>query len=536
MAQLRYFDDQDVLHVRPLGPEKFIIGRVESCQIPITDDLASREHSRLDREPDGRYRVRDLGSRNHTYVNGEQINETLLTHGDMIRVGNHVFEFLDDTFDPSPLELSFLTPDRNEPAGTEWIKMKTPVAVVPSRLADLALLAAEAPYPARAEDVASSAIGRLLHVFKADRGFIALKGAGKRELKPVAHRGLTPAAGTSLKPVSETFVMSALLQTVAGRYPQSASQVEPQSGYAATALVAPIMHQARAAGVIYVDRPAGTNPFTPQNLHEMAAAAAQVGELMTQASKRLAENVSALGAPWLASFRRLQQAAATPIESNASFDIALRTLPGQLRCGDACDVIHVNQTRTDLLLLDYGGQGVAGLAMAQGIRTAVRTALALEGDAPDIERVVSAVNRAMPATNARQLVTCLLLSIDIDRGRVTYVNAGQPAPLLMAGAKRLVTLDHPALLLGIDANYNYTASVADLPAKFRVVCHTDGLPEAANAAGETLGSQRIHDLLLDERSFATAATVADAVMNALDHHRSGKALGDDATLIVLAHG
>jgi len=536
MAQLHYFDDHNVLHVRTLGPEKFIIGRVDSCQIPIADDLASREHARLDRESDGRYRVRDLGSRNHTYVNGEQINETLLTHGDMIRIGGHVFEFLDDTVDQDALDLSFLTPDRSEPPGTEWIKLKAALTILPERLADLALLAADAPYPARAEDVASSALGRLLHTLKADRGFVALRGSGKRELRPVAHRGLTPTAGAALKPVSESFVYAALLQTVAGRYPQDAGQMDAKSGYAPTALVAPLLHQGKTVGVVYVDRPTGTTPFSPQNVHEMAAAAVQIGELMTGAAKRLAEHVAALGAPWLASYHRLQQAALTPAESNDAFDVAVRLLPGQLRCGDAYDVIHVSHHRTDLLLVDGGGQGVPGYAQAQSIRLAVRTALSMDGEAPDVERVMSGINRSLIARQVRQLVMCLLLSIDLDRGRISYVNAGQPPPLLMAGAKRLITLDHPSLILGIDLNYNFAASVVDLPSTFRVVCHTDGLPEASNAGGEAFGAQRVHDVLLDEAAFTNAAGVADRIVKACDHHRSGKALDDDALILVLAHG
>ncbi len=537
MARLRYFDDRDNLHIRTLGHEKFLIGRAETCQIPLVDDLASREHSRLDRDPDGRYRVRDLGSRNKTYVNGEQITETLLTHGDMLRVGNHVFEFLDDTFQQETLDLSSITtPDRNEPAGTEWVKMKQPVTLPLDRVAHLSLLTSEAVYPARPEDVASAALGQLLHSMHADRGFIALRGENKRELRPLAHRGFTRVGGGAIKPVSETFVFTSLLQTVAGRYPQEGTPLDAKAGYAPTGVVSPIMHKNRPMGVLYADRPLGGRPFALQDLHQTLAAGTMLGELIAAASKKLAANVAAIGAPWLSSLRRFQQAATVAATGNDAFDVAARLLPGQLRCGDAYDVVHVSETRTDLLLVDAGGQGVAGLAQAHGIRTAFRTALETEGEPPEIDHAMSGINRSLVARQARQLVPCIWLSIDLDRGRVTYINAGCPPPLLMTGAKRLITLDHPSLLLGIDPNYNYAASIVDLPGSFRLVCHTDGLPETTNNGGDPFGSQRLHDLLLDEKAFAGAAGVIDLIFAAVDNHRAGKPCDDDALVVVVAHG
>jgi adenylate cyclase len=63
-----------------------VIGREVSCDLPVVDPEVSRRHAELSADADG-LRVRDLGSRNGTFVNGVQITDALLMSGDMLSVG-----------------------------------------------------------------------------------------------------------------------------------------------------------------------------------------------------------------------------------------------------------------------------------------------------------------------------------------------------------------------------------------------------------------------------------------------------------------
>jgi len=83
--------------------EDVTIGRGESNQLIVDDAAASRRHC-LIRKEDGRFRMVDLESRNGSAVNGLPLKEKLLAHGDEIRVGNSVFQFLAPT--DSGLDLS----------------------------------------------------------------------------------------------------------------------------------------------------------------------------------------------------------------------------------------------------------------------------------------------------------------------------------------------------------------------------------------------------------------------------------------------
>jgi pSer/pThr/pTyr-binding forkhead associated (FHA) protein len=68
------------------------VGRDEQCAIRLASNDVSRHHCTLRSAPEGLF-VRDLDSRNGTFVNDVQISgETLLKEGDTLRIGPMVFQ------------------------------------------------------------------------------------------------------------------------------------------------------------------------------------------------------------------------------------------------------------------------------------------------------------------------------------------------------------------------------------------------------------------------------------------------------------
>jgi pSer/pThr/pTyr-binding forkhead associated (FHA) protein len=77
--------------VKVPGP-KFFVGRAEDCHLRPGSDLVSRHHCVLMIE-ENLVIVRDFGSKNGTYVNGERLSgETELKHGDRLKIGPLEFE------------------------------------------------------------------------------------------------------------------------------------------------------------------------------------------------------------------------------------------------------------------------------------------------------------------------------------------------------------------------------------------------------------------------------------------------------------
>ncbi len=67
-----------------------VIGRRSDCDLQIPLMRVSKRHCQLNRDQ-GVLKVRDLGSRNGTYLNGERINEAVIQPGDYIGVGPITF-------------------------------------------------------------------------------------------------------------------------------------------------------------------------------------------------------------------------------------------------------------------------------------------------------------------------------------------------------------------------------------------------------------------------------------------------------------
>jgi len=70
-----------------LPEQPALLGR-ESRALPLTDQTTSRRHAELRPNDDSEWVLRDLGSANGTYINGQRIDKaTVLKIGDQIRVG-----------------------------------------------------------------------------------------------------------------------------------------------------------------------------------------------------------------------------------------------------------------------------------------------------------------------------------------------------------------------------------------------------------------------------------------------------------------
>jgi two-component system, cell cycle sensor histidine kinase and response regulator CckA len=67
--------------------DEALIGRTTDSQIQISHEDVSRKHAQIERTGPGSFRLRDLGSRNGTMVNGVPAKTQALRFGDMIRIG-----------------------------------------------------------------------------------------------------------------------------------------------------------------------------------------------------------------------------------------------------------------------------------------------------------------------------------------------------------------------------------------------------------------------------------------------------------------
>lgn len=74
-------------------PRRWVVGRAASAHLVVADPDMSREHFAVMWEGEGRYRVRDLGSKNGLFVNGKAASDSRLAPGDEVRAGGTRLRF-----------------------------------------------------------------------------------------------------------------------------------------------------------------------------------------------------------------------------------------------------------------------------------------------------------------------------------------------------------------------------------------------------------------------------------------------------------
>ena len=115
MANLKPLSDDDK-RLFDLGPST-TLGRESGNTVSVHDPLVSRKHATIQRTPDGRYLLTDLGSMHGTWVAGQRITQVILAPGDEIRIGSTRLRF-EAGYSPSS------TAPQTMVADAEWIKQR----------------------------------------------------------------------------------------------------------------------------------------------------------------------------------------------------------------------------------------------------------------------------------------------------------------------------------------------------------------------------------------------------------------------------
>lgn len=197
--------------------------------------------------------------------------------------------------------------------------------------------------------------------------------------------------------------------------------------------------------------------------------------------------------------------------------------------GDYYDFLPLPGGRVALVIGDASGHG-----MAAGLLMAISNAalkLAVEVD-PDPARVAGLLNRVLFRTGDRRSFMSLFYGLlEPAAGHLAYVCAGHPFPLLRRADGELSELGTGSIPLGIREGVEASVSEAFLLPGDLLVLYSDGLPEAANSAGNAFGYEALRTLLA---TGGNAQEVHDRLRRALDAHVGDGPLTDDVTLVVVA--
>jgi sigma-B regulation protein RsbU (phosphoserine phosphatase) len=136
-----------------------------------------------------------------------------------------------------------------------------------------------------------------------------------------------------------------------------------------------------------------------------------------------------------------------------------------------------------------------------------------------------------------RFITLFVASYDPRTGMLQFVNAGQTPPLLRRQNGRIERLTTGGIALGMFEGSTYESGQLRLDPGDAVVMYSDGITEAEDPAGEPFdeaGLERTLALYPGTFPEATAASIGQAVFDAVERHRRDSRLGDDLSVLVLS--
>jgi len=198
--------------------------------------------------------------------------------------------------------------------------------------------------------------------------------------------------------------------------------------------------------------------------------------------------------------------------------------------GDFFDFYRTAPERLLVAVGDASGHGLDSSMMSSMMKSALYTHVSANRG---LDETMVELNRMMCDTvGRRRLMTLALLEIDVESGRLSWVNAGHVFPLVVSGTG-MRELEQSTYPLGVRREVDYSVFEETLEPGDRIVLATDGCIEALDADGEVYGWDRL-GARLTELAESDPRAIADGLAEDVWRHLGGKPPQDDVTLVVVA--
>jgi len=215
----------------------------------------------------------------------------------------------------------------------------------------------------------------------------------------------------------------------------------------------------------------------------------------------------------------------------------LRTLDYSGKCiqartvgGDYYDFLDLGPGRVGFVLADVAGKGVAAALLMANLQGSLHNRTGM--DCRDLPALLAAVNdHLFRHTEADRYATLFFGCYDDNARRLSYVNCGHSAPLLLRRDGEVDRLAATATVLGLFGQWECSVAEARVEPGDVLSIFTDGITETTGANGEEFGEDRLLRVLQQAKDLEAGAILSH-VEQAVEQFRSNGCLQDDLTLVV----
>lgn len=214
-----------------------------------------------------------------------------------------------------------------------------------------------------------------------------------------------------------------------------------------------------------------------------------------------------------------------------SFEINASMTPAREVGGDFYDFFKINDNKIAIVIGDASGKGIPAALFAIIASSLIKDHL-MAGDSPS--EMIYAVNNRLSENNEESMfVTAWVGVLELDSGKLTFVNAGHNSPLIYKKGKYSYLKDKHGLVLGAMEDIPYKENIINLNNKDKIFIYTDGVTEAHNNDNELFGDERLVNFLNDKDYSINEAI--SAIKSRVDKFTGSRSQFDDMTMLMLEY-
>ena len=210
------------------------------------------------------------------------------------------------------------------------------------------------------------------------------------------------------------------------------------------------------------------------------------------------------------------------------FDIYATMTPAKEVGGDFYDFFLLDNNRLALVMADVSGKGVPAAMFMVIAKTLIKDHAQLGLEPADVFTRVN--NLLCEGNKAGLFVTAWMGVLELDTGKLTYVNAGHNPPVVKLDNQVQYLHSAPGFVLAGLEGYNYKQFELDLHKGDKIFLYTDGATEATNLEKELYGEDRLIECLRKQDG-KSCAEALKAVREDIDAFVGEAEQFDDLTLL-----
>ena len=569
MSYLKIVSGSTPGQIIDLSGHEMILGRHPSCQVVLDNVAVSRYHASIVKRNDTYY-LKDLGSRNGTFLNGRAIEEeTLLHNSDEVDICEIVLRInLNQPNKSMALELV----ESPNPPSTSTTRI-TRTSELDSSILDSEDLDSSSIISELASDNAEidsnfrinvNAEAKLRGIIEIGQSLSGVLDTGKAlqntldglfRIFPQSDVGyailIDSLTGKSIwqasksrrknqpERISATIVQEAIRRKTAilsedvqvdERFDSSQSLAgTPMHSLMCVPLLTP---ERRPLGVIQLATFSIAQSFSHEDLDLFVSVASQVSMAIDNAEMHEV----------LLKQRELQRDLEFANQIQRGFLPKKRPqIPGyrffdhyvsaQSVGGDYFDYIQLPKQSWGIAIADVAGKGVSAALLMARLFSATRHNLIANDK---VSEAMTSLNEEFSEGDlGHRFITCALGILDPKTHRVKMSNAGHLMPLLRSGSGQVreLTDDVAGLPLGVDSESVYRECEFTLKKGDSLMLYTDGVNEAANSENEIFGTQRLKDCLAGGP--ADPELLVKNVLAAVEEYCGSSNFRDDLCIVCL---